>query len=384
MEIVGSPGDSSTKGWSECSGRVTVTGCCNHWVRSVPSFVVHVGPHKTGSTYLQRRLLDTYLELQRQGIEVPKNFQANEVNPSHTGLEKRLTPERFPELEHQFTAWRRGDYRCVVISAEGISGLHIEQLQLLRKLLGDSAFQIVYYVRAWPELMMSAWNEIVVHGGRMALPEFLARNLHSPYASQYMNLQNGLSRFETVFGMTSIKLVSYNAVLEAGLDLYAHFVQEFLGAAGLSLSPKEIANPSFLPAEAELVRALNCLHQDAGGAVNAQMAQSYRFRPKEVDAGPILDVLNSHLIEFEIDSGAKPHINVMLNNYNRYKGLLVPPAPAGGFYAPKKTTIRYISSDYALRSGILPEIAALRQKLLGQDVKGAAKTGLLGRFLGRS
>ena len=143
-------------------------------------FVIHVGPHKTGTTYIQRRLDAGSAALRRQLVAVPTEWSDSEPNPSHTGLLSRLVPDRINEIEHKFRTWRTGGYRFAAISSEGLSNAPLDVLRTLRAQIGDDPFTIVYYVRAWPERVASVWTEGIVHRNLNNFTDFIVQNLRDP------------------------------------------------------------------------------------------------------------------------------------------------------------------------------------------------------------
>ena len=102
----------------------------------MPNFVIHVGPHKTGTKYLQRCLAFHADRLRLRGIVVPTERNHSPENPSHDSLIQRLNAAGFSELEAKFGRLRAARVKTVVISAEDISTLSAEGLAMLRELVG--------------------------------------------------------------------------------------------------------------------------------------------------------------------------------------------------------------------------------------------------------
>src|SRR5580698_4526910 len=273
---------------------------------TMPSFVIHVGPHKTGTTYIQRRLDECHASFLRQGIYAPTEWRDSEPNPSHTGLVRKLNGDSLPELEATFAYWESSGYRQVVISTEALEGAPTESLVLLRKLIGKNPFVVVFYVRAWCELLASVWNEVVVHGGLITLPEFMVGELSAPAASRLINIAKTLERFENVFGTNALRLVSYNSVLEENDDLFSHFTREFLGQPELVQTSTSVANRSFEPAEAELVRVLNYLDQQKNNPPTAAMAILVRKNRAMPELQSIVGRLNGFRRSIKINDSREP------------------------------------------------------------------------------
>jgi hypothetical protein len=314
----------------------------------MPNFIVHVGPHKTGSTYIQRRLAASHLVLQRQGIDIPRDWQDSDENPTHTGLTRRLNADRVNELERQFLSWQAGAYKHVVLSTEELVNASAEALSILRKLIGANTYVIAYYVRAWPELLASLWNELIGHGHLVTFPEVMAETLRSPYNSKSINPSIDVEHLIRAFEAQNIRIVSYNSVLSATLDLFSHFVDSFLDGVNIALADPEIANQSFDPLDAELVSVLNSLHQKAGNSRSADIALRYRHRPPTVNASPLLEMLRPFIRDFDVNDAGKPMANIVREFSDRYRSMVVPPAPSDLLCRVGTTRLRYCSMDYAL------------------------------------
>jgi hypothetical protein len=141
-------------------------------------YLIHVGPHKTGSTYLQKgfsRLRGALFEL---GARYPMHW-ADPESKSHVHLVRRLK-EADPDLAREFASLNALANQTIILSSEDIVDLPVEALRRLRHLLGGRSVSIIFYCRRWSELIPSAWQEVVKHGGAEGLPEFLAQHLINP------------------------------------------------------------------------------------------------------------------------------------------------------------------------------------------------------------
>ena len=163
--------------------------------KAIARFVIHIGPYKTGSTYLQRCLAENAAALQDAGIVLARMWEDNPLKPSHTGLVHRLVTERRAELEPVFAAWRRSHAGMVVISCEDLSAMSREYVKtlMLRELIGDSPATIVFYVRRWSELLSSEWKEYVGIDSTRLLPFFYLHHAPAPLRDLLLRLDS----FET-------------------------------------------------------------------------------------------------------------------------------------------------------------------------------------------
>ena len=129
----------------------------------MPKFVVHIGPHKTGTTYLQSCFLALSHEMQSSGVLYSTDWQADR-GPGHADLARRIRTGRDIVLETEFASLSKSAYETILISAENLSPLAPAHIQYLKNLIGDQQTQIVFYIRRPAELLFSTWQEGVKHG----------------------------------------------------------------------------------------------------------------------------------------------------------------------------------------------------------------------------
>jgi hypothetical protein len=233
----------------------------------MPHYILHIGPHKTGSSHLQNCFAANRDRLESAGIHLASQWDENPGKPSHTSLYHRLTNKRRAEVEPVFAAWRMSQYRSVLISCEAFATLSVApvQVEILHQLTQGSPVTLVYYVRRWSNLLASEWQQYVKLGFRQQLPEVLVHNLRDPWHSRAINIDVCLKVFADIFGRESIRLVSYDCVRDSGEDIAAHFARRFLDGVRLALPSGHEANVSLAPERIEMMRLFNCLDRGGGG-----------------------------------------------------------------------------------------------------------------------
>ena len=155
---------------------------------SLPRYVIHIGPHKTGTTYLQGSFRRLRPELLRRGILYPEFWWQSVRNWSHSRLVEQLTGGDCEALSGHFNALNASGHRIILISAEDLSGLEPDHIPMLKSLLGGAPAEIVFYCRRWSELLPSSWQQRVKLGGQtLTLPELFGEHLRSPPRSSLMN-----------------------------------------------------------------------------------------------------------------------------------------------------------------------------------------------------
>src|SRR5438045_1487174 len=97
-------------------------------------FVIHVGPHKTGSTYIQYGLLLNRQRLLDEGVLYPDCFFDEAVTWCHLGLFNMLRRHQQRDLELAFDACNSQGTDVIVLSAEDLSLLEVHELATLQSL----------------------------------------------------------------------------------------------------------------------------------------------------------------------------------------------------------------------------------------------------------
>lgn len=162
-------------------------------------FIVHIGPHKTGTTYLQVALDALRSLLRERDIHVPAVWNAAPGLPSHMQLIWAIRNGDVGLIQNQTQDILAFRPQYIVISCEALSRLDPRHIVQFRQLLGSAPAQVVYYVRRWPERLPSLWQETVKFGHTAAFPEYLARQL-TDYGASELRDTVMIDKFAAVFG----------------------------------------------------------------------------------------------------------------------------------------------------------------------------------------
>src|SRR5262244_3861909 len=98
----------------------------------MPDYVIHIGPHKTGSSYLQWSFLKYRTELLARGICYPDNWGTTNA---HFGLVCRLRAGDVVQLRADFDRLSQSGHETILLSAEDLSGLNTQEIERLKDLL---------------------------------------------------------------------------------------------------------------------------------------------------------------------------------------------------------------------------------------------------------
>lgn len=220
---------------------------------SRPRLLLHIGPHKTGTTYLQSRLLQHAAALRAgQGI----NYVQAGIGPQF-GHHKLCAELRHtgPGEAWAAAAQEWAQYPCHIISSENFSRLPAAAVATLAELLAGLEVEVCYVLRRPEALLYAAWQEQVKHGSPQSLPEFVAPHLAAPEDSPLLNPQVLLAPYLQAFG-GRLRLLSYDGARAAGQSLVTALFE------GLTLgappgADNAVVNKSMRLDRAETLRALN-------------------------------------------------------------------------------------------------------------------------------
>jgi hypothetical protein len=337
----------------------------------MPHYIVHIGPHKTGSSHLQCCLAAHRDTLDRAGIHVASAWDDSPAKPSHTGLYYRLTDERRADLEPVFAGWRDSDYRFVVISCEALAPMSLApaQLGLLRELTYGSRVTIVYYVRRWSQLLASEWQQYVKVGSTLQLPEVLVHNLRDARRSRIINIDQCLQVFADIFGLDALRLVSYDSVVESGTDIFTHFTDVFLGGLRLPACVGHEANVSLSADRIELMRLFNILSEEEGTRADRLLRfLELQYLPAPMSA--LLGDIARHEVAMKLSDDDAAVRDVLVEARLKYAQCAVPPVCDSRFYESRTVGVRFIRPEYALTPRFAERVRDLRRALVEIDPSG--------------
>jgi len=315
----------------------------------MPKYVIHIGPPKAGSKFLQFSLDALRGELKEAGIYYPDQWQPH-VNQE--GLIKRLDQPDDPELKHLFDDLNASSYRTVVMSSEGFFRMSPEKLTALRGLLGESPVDIVYYCRRWSERISSLWQQNVKEGYFEIVADYYARCVRNPRIEPELNPSLIWNKFSNVFGRESLKLISFNNLVDSQTDLLDHFVDAILNWH-YARRPTEIdANTSPTIPDTEILRALNYLHYKATGQTSDKVRISYFEKRGQLDLTELNQAIESDLGTLALDDNAAP-FGPVYADMEKYQDRVLNPKSGSPFFQRRARRFKYARQNYLLDPSVV-------------------------------
>lgn len=227
--------------------------------------IFHIGPHKTGTTYLQNSLTEARAVLASHGV----GYLESEPNSTEFAPHKLVEDVSRGKLSVPGFAARIAEmaerYSTVVISSENLSLLPSSFWQGVEDCLSpDNELVVACYLRSRSAAIYSAWQETIKHGEIRTLPEHLGFVLLQPFQNPQINIQFVLTNLTDAL-RKNLKLVVYDNVIAQGRDLTDHFVEEIIGIrTGAPIGLRIEINRSFPPSWVEVMRRLNMISIEKG------------------------------------------------------------------------------------------------------------------------
>ena len=133
--------------------------------------VLHIGPRKTGTTFLQRVLQQLAPELRQQGVLYPTHYRGEE-DYNHVGAVTDLTHNEETRESNRWTGRDGSDWQGledqvrafdgdVILSAEMIGGLRPAAAQRMLDLLDAREVDVIITMRDLGRIFPSSWQQHV-------------------------------------------------------------------------------------------------------------------------------------------------------------------------------------------------------------------------------
>jgi hypothetical protein len=341
-----------------------------------PRYIVHVGPLKTASTYLQQCLTAARTELSAAGISYPVELADEHARFMHMPVFRALGRDRAESLRGIFAQLNASGHHTIVLSCEHLILLRPEALGALRDVTGASEIQIVYTCRRWSDRLSSLWNQTLFMGSTQSLPEFhlamLAGGPPSYFPKWMRELEDNSDvdysvswrAIESVFGRAALKIFPYSTIIDRGGDIFEQFCQDVLGLPQAPPTPVTgtLRWASLPTQDQEILRMLNQLYIDVHGhESDATRARFVRSR-KMFDTKRIETAMEPFAAALTIDDN-NIQFDRAFQNMSAY-GDCVLGGPA--LFERRRKPARYVQPGYLLRHGVREDLHEIYARIAAE------------------
>ena len=264
-------------------------------------FFLHIGPHKTASTFIQKMLFNNksilaenrkiYLEIFDQG-DWGHHKLADSLRHNNDDLFYGIIKK---------TQKTSGD---LIISSENFDSISLGQIKKLYSSFNFNSPKIIYYKRCARELLLSTWQENIKHGETYSWRHFLSENLLRPFSSNVLNGGQIIEKYESVFGADSISIIDFHSALKQKYGITTEFLK-VLGENPHDYSiDEQKVNQSLSFIDVEILRILNIVSKRQGIAPRHELRDKYLVflnQPKiNIEYFELREILNNSLESFTL------------------------------------------------------------------------------------
>jgi hypothetical protein len=239
----------------------------------MPIVYLHVGPHKTGSTYLQNTFTQQASMLEKQGVLYPSI--GREYSTGHHNIAWFFAQRPFINTNQErilagLKQLSSSPQSNILLSSEEFSRVPKHRLLDLKYIFRDWHFHTIYFQRMGSGLIISLWQEAVKNGLATALDEITPQMIIENFNYNPMDHDGNLSAYKNTLD-GSITVLDYNELMQSKVDLLVP-VSKILGVE--IGARKKMVNTSLSADVIELIRAANIF--------NAGLGHGKSWRPRLV------------------------------------------------------------------------------------------------------
>jgi hypothetical protein len=234
------------------------------------SRIVHIGPHKTGTTALQAAFWNNRKAVEQQGVHYASNGR-HAMTAVLAGIE-HISPWTVDKRPPPMWKWERllNDIRSskakrVVLSSEFFADAKPENAARVVQQLDPSRLQIIVTLRPLSRILTSQWQQFVQNQNTFAFDDFLRNTLDDPHPAKppvfwrRHRHDDLIKRWVDLVGPDRLTVV---ALSEGDRDMVLHAFEQLTGLRTGTLAPDPtIQNRSMTLPEIETIRAFNVAYK---------------------------------------------------------------------------------------------------------------------------
>jgi hypothetical protein len=354
--------------------------------------VMHIGPPKTATSYLQQQFVALRGDLAKRGWLFPETGSAG--NGAHHHLAYFAAKFLDADGVHHrklkalvADADRRG--LNVLMSAEGFSTWKPENYERLRTIFGGRSLDIVYTVRDPVTLFHSHWSEQVKHGHTLSLLERHAQYFEDPTKSRVINPLVVLDKLRDL-DATRLHVLLYEEISRGKLDIFDLVMKQVLGIGDLPPRKLGRANERNEIEMTEFIRVLVKMTNERDRVHGRTLRQSFMTLSSEAERDEIVRTVRakaeSAKRELVLSRDEPALLGIERRLRKRYAAAMIPPAGKDPIFQRGIAHLAHYDED-ALRA--VPEVKALLDEMASR-LKRAEKnvfyrlSARLGRMMKRT
>jgi hypothetical protein len=230
------------------------------------SRILHIGPHKTGTTALQAAFWNDRKAVKKQGVHYASNGR-HAMTAVLAGIE-HISPWTVDKRPPPMWKWERllNDIRSskgkrVLLSSEFFADAKPDKAARVIQQLDPKRVQVVVTLRPLSRILTSQWQQFVQNQNTFGFEEFLKTTLDDPHPAKppvfwrRHRHDDLVKRWADLVGPDHLTVVALN---EGDRDMVLRAFEQITGLTNGTLKPDPtIQNRSMTAPEIETIRAFN-------------------------------------------------------------------------------------------------------------------------------
>lgn len=222
------------------------------------NFFLHMGPHKTGSTYIQKTLFDNQDTIRKAGIDYSKVMK--EGHNAHHELAEKLYAKQYDTAEKLLEEIKSSD-SDIFLSSENFDRLDIEDIRFLAQSINEYQVEIIFFKRRLDDLLISSWQESIKHGEVESWVQFSFNHLLRPLSSEILNNTKLIEKYEIIFGRNNIKIIDFDTAKLERKDICDLIFDAIDKKELKGITSGVLINESMSYSDVEIIRILNVIYR---------------------------------------------------------------------------------------------------------------------------
>ena len=262
--------------------------------QTLKTLFLHVGPHKTGTTLLQKFMKDNQKSLSQSGLFYPYRFM---MFFGHHELQKKINVRK---LSAEDLAFINQHPQNLLFSSENFIFLGERDFDYIRESFSSRQIKIIYSWRRSSYKLYSIWQEYIKHGGTQDFFSYYHEHLSRPVSSPQLSPEIKLNMLSRVFGKENLIILDYDTSLKNN-----SLVEDFLKTVNILPSPlfirdddnPQARNQSKDIEDIEIIKSLNYIIPREHEVQRGWVSKYYDVNdPELLDAGldELKEIIQDH------------------------------------------------------------------------------------------
>lgn len=251
--------------------------------------VLHIGPHKTASSYIQVNLKGARDTLQKRGWLYPElgtDGLEGHHHLAHNAEEYLPRPAPYHAALGKLGEAARAGGNNIILSAEGFCRWKPAQFDRLADILGFETHELVYVVRDQLDLFPSLWAEEVKQGRSLGFADRFAREFADPMGSRIFNPMRDLHPLLTR-ARGAVHAVPYDSLKRRGTDIFEHLTGRVLGLDGFSAQHVKPVNVKYPIELTEFLRLMTLIFGKGQADIGSDLRLRFTERVSKREQGEL-------------------------------------------------------------------------------------------------